>query len=59
MTSLMVQTITEVATFVISVGASAFIAGMRWGIVSRDLSNMGNRLSKIEGMFEMKLKEHN
>lgn len=40
-------------TFALSVGTSAFISGMRWGMVTTSMTNMDARLARIEGMFVM------
>jgi hypothetical protein len=58
------------AGFVLSVVCSAFVSGSRWGRVTAqlaelerervtrsDVSGIGERLAKIEGMFELKLRE--
>ena len=46
-----------VVTFIASVGTSMFVAGTRWGEMRADLRVMADRLAKIEGMFELKLRE--
>lgn len=48
---------TEIATFVLSVGASMFVAGTRWGRVENKIETMADRLAKIEGMFTLRLKD--
>jgi hypothetical protein len=35
-----------------------FVAGTRWQEVRSDLRIMGDRLAKIEGMFTLKLRDH-
>lgn len=45
-------------TFIVSVASSMFIAGSRWGEVRTDMRVMADRLAKIEGMFTLKLKDH-
>lgn len=54
-----IQTIVAVATFLSSVGVSAFIAGMRWGRVLQELRYVDNRLTKIEALFDYQLKRDN
>ena len=49
--------VTEVATFVASVGASAFVAGVKWGKVETTLKGLSERLARIEAMFELKLRD--
>lgn len=60
-------------TLFLSVGSSAFIAGSRWGAVNAklasveanqkdavttgDMQRVGERLARIEGMFELRLKD--
>lgn len=51
------EIIISVVTFVCSVGVSAFIGGMKWGQISRDVDNIKVQLAEIKGMFELKLKE--
>lgn len=51
------QAIVDVATFVISIGVSAFIAGSRWGGLQQDMRAISDRLAKIEGMFELRLRQ--
>lgn len=62
-----------VLTLLLSVTSSAFIAGSRWGRVSGkleqletgqrdhvtrgDVQGMAERLARIEGMFELRLKD--
>lgn len=56
--------------FILSMAASFFIAGSRWGevktklaqlerqqVTTGDMRGMGERLARIEGMFELRLKE--
>jgi hypothetical protein len=45
------------ATFVLSISASAFISGTRWGRVETDMRSMNDRLAKIEGMFTLVYKD--
>lgn len=60
-------------TMLLSVGSSAFIAGSRWGRVNgkldqlergqrdratkTDVQSMAERIARIEGMFELRLKD--
>jgi hypothetical protein len=60
-------------TFIVSVMTSAFIAGTRWGRVQADVTSMksqldqsatktdvqstAERLARIEGMFELRLRD--
>jgi len=45
------------ATFISSISASMFIAGMRWGQVTGDIRAISDRLAKIEGMFTLQLRQ--
>jgi hypothetical protein len=64
------EVVIAVAGFVLSVASSFFIAGSRWGevkaklaelerdkVTTGDVRAMGERLARIEGMFELKLRE--
>lgn len=55
MTTLVI--ITEIATFVLSVGSSMFVAGTRWGRVETKMESMNDRLAKIEGMFTLRIRD--
>jgi hypothetical protein len=56
MSSTAIQAIVAVATFLCSVGASSFIAGMKWGTTLQELRYIDNRLTKIEALFEYRVK---
>lgn len=51
------QIIGWVITFVSSVAVSSFIAGRTLGRMLAKLEFMSDRLAKIEGMFEMRLRD--
>lgn len=52
--------LSNVATFVISVSASAFISGTRWGRLEQKVQNISEDISEIKGMFTLTLKDdHN
>ncbi len=53
-----VEIIIAVITFLVSVSTSMFVAGMRWQEVHGDIRQMADRLAKIEGMFTLKLRDH-
>ena len=57
MTNTAIMVIIGAVTFVVSVGTSAFIGGMNWGQISRDVDNMKVDLAEIKGMFRLTLKE--
>lgn len=65
-----IQTIIGVATFLVSVAVSMFVSGTRWGRVETslrdlqldrvrqaDITGLRDRLSRIEGMFTLTLKD--
>jgi hypothetical protein len=52
-----IEVLVSVATFIASVGVSAFISGMHWGRLTNQLQVMSDRLAKIEGMFTLRLKD--
>lgn len=47
------EIIIGIVTFVLSVGSSMFIAGTQWGSVKTELRYMNDRLAKIEGMYTL------
>jgi len=51
-----VSVLISVATFVMSMGCSAFIAGVGWGSIRKEMANMNQRMARIEGMFTLRLK---
>ena len=66
-----ITVIISVVTFVLSVSVSMFVSGTRWGQVQStlndlqkdrvrqsDVTGLRDRLSKIEGMFTLTLREH-
>jgi hypothetical protein len=57
MTGLAVEIMIGVVTLFASWGGSAFIAGMRWGSINSSIQDQNQRLARIEGMFELKLKD--
>jgi cell division protein FtsL len=52
-----VTAIISVVTFILSVGTSAIIVGVKWGKLESDVSNMKTDLAEIKGMFRLTLKE--
>lgn len=70
MNAVALQTVISVATFVLSVSVSMFVSGTRWGRVEAtlrdlqqdrvrqgDITGLRDRLSRIEGMFTLTLKD--
>lgn len=53
MNGVLISVVVTVAGFFVSVGASAFISGMRWGQMTTAVTSIDSRLAKIEGMFVM------
>jgi hypothetical protein len=53
-----VEVIIGVVTFVASAGTAAFISGTHWGELRADVKLMNDRLAKIEGMFTLRLRDH-
>lgn len=58
MTALQLSAVVSAATFIASVGVSAFIAGLHWGTANARLIQLDNRLAKIEGMFTLTLRSN-
>ena len=56
-TGILVEALIGVATVLISVATSMFVAGTRWGRVESEVRLMSDRLAKIEGMFTLRLKD--
>lgn len=52
-----VEVLIGVLTLILSVSASMFVAGSRWGRIEGDMRNMSDRLARIEGMFTLQLKD--
>lgn len=57
MISTWVVTLVAAVTFMTSVCTSAFISGMRWGDMRRDLETVKRDVAEIKGMFTLRLKE--
>lgn len=66
-----VNVVIDIITIVLSVSVSMFVSGTRWGRVETslrdleldrvrqgDITGLRDRLSKIEGMFTLTLREH-
>lgn len=67
-----ISVIISVVTLVLSVASSMFVSGTRWGRVEStlrdlqqdrvrqtDVTGLRDRLSRIEGMFTLTLRDHN
>jgi hypothetical protein len=52
-----IAAITAVGTFVSSITVSAFISGMRWGDMRRDIETVKRDVAEIKGMFTLTLKD--
>jgi hypothetical protein len=57
MTPVALATIISSVSFLASVFVSIFIAGSRWGEIKADLRLMADRITRIEGMFTLRLRE--
>ena len=70
MSATTLQVLISVITFVLSVSVSMFVSGTRWGRVETtlrdlqtdrvrqgDITGLRDRLSRIEGMFTLTLKD--
>src|SRR6185312_9468497 len=53
MSPLSVQILISAVGVVLSMVASAFISGTRWGRIESDMRSMTDRLARIEGMFTL------
>jgi hypothetical protein len=42
---------------VVSVVTATFAAGSKWGTMNATMTTISERLARIEGMFELKLKD--
>lgn len=49
--------ISDLITLVLSLIAAVWASGVRWGKMEGKLTEMNTRLARIEGMFELKLRE--
>lgn len=69
--SVTVQVVIDIVTIALSVSVSMFVSGTRWGRVEttlrdlqtdrvrqNDITGLRDRLSRIEGMFTLTLKDH-
>lgn len=70
MNAVVIEAVIGVVTFVMSVSVSMFVSGTRWGRVEttlrdlqtdrvrqNDITGLRDRLSRIEGMFTLTLKD--
>lgn len=48
----------SVASFFASIGVSAFMSGMRWGVVQTDMRYMRRDLDKLLAYFKLTPAEH-
>lgn len=69
MNALAIQIVISIGTIFVSISGAAFISGTRWGRIEAtlndlekdrvrtgDISNISERLARIEGMFTLRLK---
>lgn len=70
-TAITIQIVIDIITIALSVSVSMFVSGTRWGRVETtlrdlqsdrvrqpDITGLRDRLSRIEGMFTLTLKDH-
>lgn len=46
----------DLATVIVSICMSVFVAGSKWGRVETKIEYMSDRLAKIEGMFTLRVR---
>lgn len=49
--------IADLSTILLSIIASTFLAGAKWGAIQQRLKNIEDRLGMIENMFKLTLKD--
>jgi hypothetical protein len=54
---LWITVLISACSFIASVGASAFIAGIGWGKVQGDIKSLNEKVARIEGMFTLRLRD--
>jgi hypothetical protein len=52
-----IAAIISLAGVIVSITVSSFIAGNKFGTMTQTLVTISERLARIEGLFELKLKE--
>lgn len=57
MTSVQVSAFISVLGVVVSVIVSAFIAGIGWGSIRRDVQTLSKELAEVKGMFVLRLRD--
>jgi hypothetical protein len=57
MSSITIEIVIGIVTFTMSVAASMFVAGTRWGRIETTILAISERLAKIEGMFTLTLRD--
>lgn len=57
MSQLDYSTIITVAGFFVSVITSAFIAGVGWGSIRKDVQTLSKEIAEVKGMFVLRLRD--
>lgn len=57
MTPVQLSAIISVAGVFCSVVVSAFIAGIGWGSIKRDVQTLSKELAEVKGMFVLRLRD--
>jgi len=52
-----VVVVSDFITFILSMLITLFIAGMRWGEIRGDVSELKHDVAEIKGMFSLKLRD--
>lgn len=52
-----VSVLIGIGTFILTLSTTLFVVGTKWGETKTTLTSISERLARIEGMFEMKLKD--
>lgn len=52
-----VSIVIAVIGWLASVMSATFVAGIKWGNINTTMTAMAERLARIEGMFELRLKD--
>lgn len=58
MSAVQLSALISVAGMIGSIIVSAFIAGIGWGSIKKDVQTLSRQVAKIEGMFELRLRDH-
>lgn len=56
-TEVTIVIVSDVITFVLSMLITLFVAGIRWGEIKSDVSELKRDVAEIKGMFTVKLRD--